>query len=69
MKFLIIIFRYRRLLEEKRIEEEKAKQAQIDDLRSSNSDEGILTKGSSGEELDDVGRSPRRDSSLVNLYM
>ena len=50
------------MLEEKRLEEEKAKRAQIEDLRSSNSDEGIL-RGSSGEELDVIGRSPRRDSS------
>ncbi|XP_071169201.1 unconventional myosin-IXb-like isoform X25 [Mytilus edulis] len=59
---------YRNLLLEKQLEEAKAKQAQIDDLRSSNSDEGILTKGSSGEELDDVGRSPRRDSSSSGVH-
>ncbi|CAC5398993.1 Unconventional myosin-IXa,Myosin-16,Unconventional myosin-IXb,Probable myosin heavy chain ECU04_1000,Myosin-6,Unconventional myosin-X,Myosin-15,Myosin-10,Myosin-13,Myosin-VIIa,Myosin-1,Myosin-2 heavy chain,Myosin-I heavy chain,Unconventional myosin heavy chain 6,Unconventional myosin-XV,Unconventional myosin-VIIb,Myosin-3,Myosin-7,Myosin-5,Myosin-9,Myosin-17,Myosin-4,Myosin-11,Unconventional myosin-Va,Unconventional myosin-Ib,Myosin-2 heavy chain, non muscle,Myosin-12,Myosin-8,Unconventional myosin-VIIa,My len=59
---------YRNLLLEKQLEEEKAKQAQIDDLRSSNSDEGILTKGSSGEELDDIGRSPRRDSSSSGVH-
>ncbi|XP_052098600.1 unconventional myosin-IXa-like isoform X7 [Mytilus californianus] len=59
---------YRKLLLEKQLEEEKAKQAQIDDLRSSNSDEGILTKGSSGEELDDIGRSPRRDSSSSGVH-
>lgn len=37
----------------RREEVEKLKKKQLEDLHSSNSDEGILTKGSSAEELDD----------------